>query len=224
MRQLFELINKNFSFSKISAITKKAEPHDLPIITISREYGSGGSTVGEVVAKRLGKPWRLYHQEIVNEIAKEASLEKNLINEVDESRVPLIEEIISDFFGRRYINLNSYYKHLIRVLTTIGNRGHAVILGRGANFLFPNALKVRVICEMEERINWLVKYERMTREKAIKVIEDSDRKRKEFCLAVFQHDPRKAHHYDLVVRTGKSVNVHDAADLIVHLARRRFKL
>lgn len=223
MKRLFELINRNLSFSRIVTL-HKSPPEALPIITISREYGSGGSTVAQLIAKRLGKKWKLYHQEIVDEIARESHLEKRLINDIDEGRVPLIDELILDMFGRRYLNLSSYYKHLVRILTTIGHRGYAVILGRGANFLFPGALKIRIVCEMEQRINWLIKDKKISRERAIKILEDSDQKRKEFCQTVFQHDPRKAHHYDLILRTGKDLNVNDAADLIVHLARRRFKL
>ena len=224
MRNVLSMIDRNLFFSRLGGIIRKSRGKELPLITISREYGSGGSTVARLVAKRMGRPWKLYHEEIVSGIAKESKLERALINEIDESKTPLIEEVIHDFFGRRYMNLSSYYKHLVKILSAIGNRGYAVILGRGANFLFPNALKVRIIGEMSERVRWLIKYESMTEKRAIKTIEESDQKRHEFARTIFNHDPRKAHHYDLLIRTSDRIDVNTATDIIVTLARRRFKL
>ena len=196
----------------------------LPVITISREKGSGGRIIAQLVAKKLGGNWKVFHKEIVDEIAKQTHLENNLIKEIDEKNVPLIEKIIADFFGKRYLNLSSYYKHLVTIISTIGNRGYAVIVGRGANFLLPDALKVRVICEMKQRINWIKEFERVTEHEAIRRIEESDRVRKEFAEELFHHDHRKAHHYDIVVCTSKNLSVEDAANLIVDLTKKRFRM
>lgn len=224
MRKLFELINKNLFFAGVFQRAKKPAGRQLPIITISREKGSGGRMVAHLVAKKLGRPWKVYHKEIIDEIAKKTNLEKELIKEVDEAHVPLIEKIIGNFFGKRYLNLASYYKNLVKILSTIGQRGHAIIVGRGANFLFPTALKVRLICEMPQRILWMREYENLTEKEALLRIEKSDKERMEFVRTVFNHDPRKAHHYDLIIRTGPRLSIDDAADLIVKMAKKRFKL
>jgi len=223
MKRLYELIQKNLSFDKVSELFGKQLSKDqLPLITISREKGSGGRPIAHLVAKKLGYPWKVYHEEIVNEIVEKTHLETQLVKEVDEANIPLIDEIVADFFGRRYLNLSGYYKELIKILSTIGHRGHAVIVGRGADYLFPHALKIRIICEMDQRIKWMREFEKITRDEAVRRIDESDKKRIEFVETVFKHDPRKAHHYDLVVRTGTSLSIEDAADLIVRLAKRRF--
>jgi len=149
-------------------------------------------------------------------------LETKLIKEVDEKNIPLIEEMISDFFGKQYLTLSVYYKHLIKILSTINQRGYAIIVGRGANFLFPNALKIRIICEIEQRIKWVMEYEKVTRREAIRRINESDDKRKEFSQILFDHDIKKAHHYDLTIRTSEKLTIEDAADLIVLMAKKRF--
>lgn len=224
MKKLFELINKNLESTSIFGFLRGRERSSLPIITISREKGSGGRPIAFLVARQLGAPWRVFHKDIVDQIAKETNLEKELIEEVDEDNVPFIEQMIDNVMGKQYMNLSAYYKHLVRILSTIGNRGHAIIIGRGANFLFPSALKVRIICEMEERIRKVMKYEKVSRREAVEMIEESDKKRTEFTKSLFQHDPRKAHHYDLIIRTGVSVTLEDAADLIVDAAKKRFGL
>lgn len=224
MKKLFELINQNLESSSIFGFMKRRNSADLPIITISREKGSGGRPIAFLVAKKLGPPWQVFHKDIVEQIASEAHLEKELIEEVDESNMPLIEQMIDNVLGKEYMNLSGYYKHLVRILSTVGNRGHAIIIGRGANFLFPKALKVRVICEMEDRVRKVMKYEKVSRKEAVEMIDESDKKRIAFTKSLFQHDPRKAHHYDLIIRTGWDVSLEDAADLIVDAARHRFHI
>lgn len=225
MKKFFELINKNLDFSRMSQLIKNPLGKKLhPLIVISREKGSGGRPIAYLVAKKLGKPWEVYHKEIVDQIAQETHLEKKLIKEIDEKRISFIESIIADVFGKKYVTLSNYYKHLLRILSTIGNRGYAIIVGRGANFLFPDALKVRTICPMEQRIKWMMEYEKLNRKQAIERIEKSDAERSDFVKIVYNHDQRKAHHYDLIIRTGPQISIEDAADIIVRMAKRRFKI
>ena len=225
MKKLYELIQKNLSFFRVvDLFSKKPSFQKLPLITISREKGSGGRPIAYSVAKKLGGPWKVYHQEIVDQIVEETHLEKQLVKEVDEANVPLIDEIVANFFGKRYLSRTSYNRRLVKILSAIGNKGHAIIVGRGADYLFPYALKVRIICEMNQRIQWLMEFEKISEKDAIMRIEESDQKRVEFIKMLYHHDPRKAHHYDLVIRTDTNLSIEDAADLIVVMAKKRFKI
>lgn len=76
---------------------------------------------------------------------------------------------------------------------------------------------------MPQRIAWLMQYEHMTRREAMAKVEKSDEQRGDFVEALFRHDQKKAHHYDLVIRTGPNLSIENAADLIVFEAKRRFK-
>lgn len=226
MRKLIELINKNFFLSQLKFITPKDRDQEEtpPLITISREMGAGGHPIGELVVKKLKPPWKLYHKNLIEKIAKKAHLKNRLVAEVDETKRPLIEEVIYDMFGEKYLNLNTYYKHLIRVLATIGKRGRAVIIGRGANFLFPKALNVRIICSMEQRIAWEMEFEKISRKEAIRRITQSDKDRYRFVKTLFGHSIKKPHHYHLTIRTGKELTIDDAADIIVAMAKKKFNL
>lgn len=223
MKKLFEIVNKNSFLGRHLSYLKLFENNrQLPIITISREKGSGGRIIAYEVAKQLGGQWKVFHKEIVEQIARETNLTKELIDEVDEKNIPMIDEIVADFFGKRYLNLSSYYKHLLKILSTIAHRGNAVIVGRGANFLIKNALKIRIICDKEQRMKWLIQYEKFSRDKAIKMIEDYDKKRIEFNKNLFQKDPCEEHYYDMIIKTSDYLNVQEASKLIVRLARKRF--
>lgn len=223
MKRIFELINKNFESANLfRSSSSRKTTH--PIITISREKGSAGRPIAYLLAKKLGDPWQVYHREIIEELAKETELEQDLIDEVDEGRVPLIKQLVNNLLGQKQLSLNAYYKHLLHILATIGARGHAIIVGRGANFLFPHALKVRIIAERKTRIDWIMKYEKISYREAVKRIDDSDSQRDEFVQTLFQHSQRKAHHYDIVIRTGPDIDVEEATDLIVYLAKKKFKI
>ncbi|MCL4363719.1 cytidylate kinase-like family protein [Patescibacteria group bacterium] len=223
IRPVYQLIEKNL-FEKIFPKEEKETKGALPIITISREMGSGGKPVANLVANRLGGKWKVYDQEIIDEIAREAHLEKQLVRSIDEKRLPLVDELVAEMFGRRYLNLSGYYKHLIKVLSLIGQRGYAIILGRGANFIFPHALKIRIICDMNQRITWLMTHEAVSRIMAVRKIENSDEERRMFVQTLFNHDHKKPHHYDITIRTGPNLTVEDASDIILELAKRRFKI
>jgi len=224
MRRFFDLVNKNFESPLLLHRHFQKNDSRSPIITISREKGSGGRPIAYLVSKQLGKEWQIYHKDIVEEIAHETALEKELIENIDEKQAPLIAELINNIMGKQYLSLNTYYKHLLHILAVIGNRGHAVIVGRGANFLFPHALKVRIVSDMKTRISWIMKYERISAREAISRIKESDRKRTEFTKTLFQHDPRDANNYDIVIRTGDNMSVEDASEIIITLARKRFKM
>ncbi len=224
MKKVFQLINTNlqrlFKFQNNNVSLTK----NPPLITISREKGSGGRIIAQLVVKKLESPWKLYHKEIIEEIAKNSHLERKLIEEIDEKKLSLIEEMIDDFFGKKYLSLTRYQKLLTQTIAKIVQRGYAVIVGRGAEYLAPYALKVRIICEMEQRIKNLMKYEKLTRDEAINLIEKSDKERADFIRTLYHHDIKKAHHYDLVIRTGPDLSIENAAQIIVVAAKRRFGL
>ncbi len=224
MKKIFQLINTNLR--RLFNLQKNKVPlvKNPPLITISREKGSGGRIIAQLVTKKLGSPWKLYHKEIIEEIAKNSRLEEKLVKEIDEKKLSLIEEMINDFFGKKYLSLTRYQKLLARIIAKIAQRGYAVIVGRGAEYLAPFALKVRIICEMEQRIKNLMKYEKLTHDEAINLIEKSDKERSDFIRALYHHDIKKAHHYDLVIRTGPNLLIEDAAQIIILAAKRRFGL
>ncbi|MDO8498030.1 MAG: cytidylate kinase-like family protein [bacterium] len=222
MKKIFDLINRNL-LRPVKRFSDSS-PSVLPLITIAREKGSGGRPVAYLVAKKLGNPWEVYHEQVVAQIAKETDLNEELIKEVDERNIPLIEEIVADFFGKKYMSLGSYHKHLLKILSTIGHRGHAIVVGRGARFLFPEGLKIGVIAERTQRIEWMMQFEKISQNEAIKRIDTADKERYEFIKSVYNRDPRNIHDFDLIIKTGKYTSIEDAANVIVSEARRRFKL
>ena len=118
MKRFFDLINKNFRTSGLKPFS--FDELYQPLITISREKGSGGGVAAAKVVEALGKPWAVFNKQIVDEIAAESHFEKELIKHVDEDYISDVEKLIDEIFGKRYLNLPGYYRHLLKVLSSIG--------------------------------------------------------------------------------------------------------
>ena len=221
MEKFYKIFQNKFFSSKKSSQQSNGP---LPLITISRQMGSGGKSVANLIASYLGKPWMVYDHEQVDKIAKNKQLEEKLAHSIDPKKLPLADIIIAKTFGKRFPHLSGYQRHLIRVMTLVGLKGYAIILGRGGNFLFPHALNIRMICQFDQRITWQMTYEHISRSEAVKRIEESDKERKEFVHSLFNHNHCKAYHYDLAIRTGSDITIEDAANTIIELAKRKFKI
>ena len=221
MEKFYKIFQNKFFSSKKSSQQSNGP---LPLITISRQMGSGGKSVANLIASYLGKPWMVYDHEQIDKIAKNKQLEEKLAQSIDPKKLPLADIIIAKTFGKRFPHLSGYQRHLIRVMTLVGLKGYAIILGRGGNFLFPHALNIRMICQFDQRITWQMTYEHISRSEAVKRIEESDKERKEFVHSLFNHNHCKAYHYDLAIRTGSDITIEDAANTIIELAKRKFKI
>lgn len=222
MEKFYKIFQKNF-FPQIKKSSQRPSG-PLPLITISREMGSGGKSTANLIASQLGEPWKVYDHELIDKIAKNKDLEEELIQSVDPKRLPLADIITAKTFGKRFSHLSGYQRRLIKVTTLVGLKGYTIILGRGANFLFPSSLNVRIICLLDQRITWQMTYEHISRPEAVKRIEESDKERKEFVESLFNHNHTRAYHYNLVIRTGSDITVEDATNIIIDLAKIKFKI
>lgn len=225
MEVIDKLVNKNLQFNRfLSFLKKQEERENWPLITISREKGAGGRIAAQILAKKLGGKWDYYHRDIVEEIAKAVRIDKAKVVEVDEKEVPYLEEVVGVLTGKEYLSLSKYHRALIGVLTQLANKGSAILVGRGANFLFPNSLKIRIIADPEQRVKWLVKYEKLSEKEAKSLIKKSDKERRNFVLNLFGKDVNDMKYYDVVLKTSDSFTAKDAAEVIAKIAKIRFAL
>jgi cytidylate kinase len=180
----------------------KAEAY-LPVITVSMEAGSGGSIMAQKIAERLG--FSYFHRDIVEEISKSAKIRSTVINTLEKERLSGVQDFISSLVEEQYIHPDTYLKHLLEVISTIGKHGRAVIVGRGANFILPaeDIFSVRVISPKEMRIRNVALEYRVTTEEAKRRIIQRESRRKAFIRNSFHADITNPIHYNMTVNTGK---------------------
>jgi cytidylate kinase len=186
----------------------------LPVITIAMQPGSGGSVIASQLAERLEFDW--YHRDVVEQIAKSAKIRSAVVNTLEKKRRTGVEDFISSLIEDQYLHPDSYLNHLLVVISTIAKHGHAVIVGRGANFILPpeDIFSVRVIAPLETRVKNVAVAYRVSTKEARKRVMQRQSKRKAFVRQSFHADISDPLHYDLVINTGK-ISIEAAVEAII---------
>lgn len=183
----------------------------MTIVAISRELGSGGSTLGTAVAKELG--FAFIDREIVLQAARVHDIQEEKLAEVDERRLSFWERF--DEEKRRYLIF------IEAAFYSFAEKGNVVTVGRGGPLLLrdvDHALRLRVMAPFEVRVQRVMREEGLDVRAATARVRSYDRElagRMEFLFGVDWTSPE---HYDLVINTaGERWSFY--VDLIVHAAR-----
>lgn len=150
------------------------------IITISREFGSGGKYIGEQVAEKLGIP--CFDKSIIEKIAKETGLVENFIERFSEYAPR--KNIFAYSFVARDINGKSIEDYLMKiqrkVILDIATEGPCVIVGRSADFILKDkvdTVNVFIYGEENGKLKRLMKLKNLDERNAIKLMQETDKKR-----------------------------------------------
>lgn len=182
---------------------KGEKPAPGPVITISRQAGSGGRRLAMALAER----WELdlQDQSLVDRIAREEKLERDIVEQLDERTVSQVRLWVQGVLHNRLFLKDDYHTALVRIVTNLAARGHVVFLGRGAHLILgPQAtVRVRVVAPRARRLENLIERTGLTRPEVRALLDETDRRREEFVRTVFGADPEAAHHYDLVLNSDR---------------------
>jgi len=205
-----------------------------PVITITRQYASGGAAVARHVAAALA--WTVIDNEFVDEVARRAGLAPAMVAEHEERAPGLLERlartlavaspemfIASDAVPRAQRDEATIVKLTERIIAEAATHWRVVLVGRGAQALLaqrPEALHVYVVASKPWRIRLAVERLGVDAANAEKVVDDTDRRRDQYVRTYYGRHRHDVVNYDLVVNTEK-LGVEGAAGLVVAEARRR---
>jgi cytidylate kinase len=180
---------------------EKKEAAPLPVITISREPGSGGRLIAKAIAEELGMD--LFHQEVLHEMAKSAQVSSQLLETLDEKGLNTLEHWVSSMINARHLWPDEYSQHLMKVIGTIAKHGSAVLVGRGANFILPREKRfsVRIVAPQAMRIANVAKTFDLSQEDATRRVIRTNSDRKAFVHKYFNADIADPLNYDMVLNT-----------------------
>ena len=151
------------------------------IITIRREFGSGGRFIGEEVAKKLGIAY--YDKEMIGQIAEQAGLSSAYVRENAELS-PKKGWFAYTFSGRDITGKslkNILYKAQRKVIMEIAEKENCVIVGRNADFILKDrkdVLNVFIHGSIPEKVRRICSLYNVTEVDAIKMINDIDKRRR----------------------------------------------
>ena len=150
------------------------------IITISREFGSGGRFIGEEVAKKLGIAY--YDKKIIHEIAEKSGLSPEYIQE--NAELSPKKGLFAYAFAGRDITGKSVedmvYEAQRRVILELADKEPCVIIGRNADYILKerdDVLNVFIHGDMPEKIQRITRLYNVDEKEAVKMMADTDKRR-----------------------------------------------
>ncbi len=215
----------------IDPLPPGSPPEGKVVVTISRQFGSGGSEIGHIVAQESGL---LYlDQEIIGEVAKRLGVNEEQAARLDEQTAGTVGHVLEALQSSSpfYLNYNTllkpaaapaqareaaYLRLTQKVILELAAEGDAVIIGRGSQFLLhgaPRTLHIYIFAPLEYRIEQTIKNHQLDRAAAKELIERRDYEHNAYLNHYYGGNQNQPYLYHLLINTG--LFTHElAADLI----------
>jgi hypothetical protein len=206
-------------------------PHveDGPFITISREAGTGGSTLASVLLRELESrksgdlpSWTVFDSELVEQMLTEANLPSRLARFLPEDRIPGIVAAVGEVVGL-HPNLWTLVARTNETVKRLAMLGHAVIVGRGGNFAtegVANGLDIRLVGSETTRAKRTAQARGCSVLEATLLNRKIDNARRDYVLSAFDRDINDTTAYDLVFNVD-TFSMAEAVDATLAVLARR---
>jgi cytidylate kinase len=202
----------------------------MAVITISRQFGAGGKTLGKMLADELG--YVFADSEIVTKIAQAANVSETWVENVEKEAGGMLSRAISKMVNkslvdkilkdeRGYIDEQIYLDYLIVMIAQIAEEGNAVILGRGSQYILrghPDVVHVLLINEFENRVKFMMERYDMTYSKAAQTIRSEDKRRANLYRKIGKTDFDSPDLYDMVLNMA-DLDLEKAKEMVIDLVK-----
>lgn len=207
--------NKNKDITLSNSEKAKETLKDKITITISREYGSGGRYIGQLVADKLGI--KLYDKEFVEKLAVETGLSEEYIENNEQKRNALDALNSGYYFGMN--NSDELFIKESELIKEIANKESCVIIGRCADFILKdnsNIIKVFVYSNMEDEVKRATKFYGLDEKNAKKEIKRINKLRASHYKYYTEKEWKDNSNYDICINSD-ALGVEKSAELICDL-------
>jgi cytidylate kinase len=184
----------------------------IKIVTIEREYGSGGGEIAQLLSQQLG--WKLWDQLLTEEIARLANCSKAVVEGREERRDPLYYRLFKSFLRGSYEgSLNAHKLNLVdsesilkmtkRVILRAAETGNCVVVGRGSQHFLrdrKDTLRVFLYAPREDKLRRLLARGK-SEDEAHALVDTVDRERADFITKYFGVDWPNLPLYQTMINT-----------------------
>jgi cytidylate kinase len=200
----------------------------MAVITISRQFGAGGITIGRRVADLLG--YSFVDEEMIHMIAEAANVSAGWVESVEKeaggrlSRIvnklvskPLIDRVIKD--ERGYIDEEIYIDYLVILISQMAEDGDIIFLDRGSQYILndlPGAFHFLLINTFQNRVRFVMERYGLTEQRAANMIRTEDKRRTSLYRKVGKQDYDQPELYHMVINMAR-LSIDDASRLILKL-------
>ena len=207
----------------------------MAVITISRQFGAGGITLGKMVADALG--YTFADSDIIQRVAKEANVSTHWVESFEKEAGSKLSRFISSMVSKRwvdrvlgdergYLDEQIYLDYLVLIIAQFADEGDVVILGRGSQYILndhPDAFHILLVDDLENRIKFMMDHYEMPRKKAERMVENEERRRINLYKRVGKSDFESPLLYHLVLNMGKT-DLETARDMVCNMVNKKARL
>ena len=175
------------------------------IVTISREYGSGGYEVGRRVAERMN--YKFYDKELIAHIADKFLIPESFVAATEEPELKkknIFHEVFPVFTRTENENADYIFREQGNFIVQLVEEGNCVIAGRRADYYLrdnPNALHLFFYADRDFKVRRICETENLSEDEAVKKIADMDRRRRTSYEYVTGRTWGDMHNYDRLICT-----------------------
>ncbi len=199
---------------------ERLPPRAIKYVTISRESGTDGTLVAQLVAKTLG--WNDYGHNLRDHVAKWYEESRLKLDQVDETQGNWIFDTFGTWLDHSLITHDKFLAQVRKMIHILVRRGPAVFVGRGAQFLLPReqTIAVRLVAPESYRLERVQQRQGFaTRGEARRWLRSTDAGRRDFVRRHFHHDISDPCGHDLVVNVERVGTVGAAGQIVFAVCR-----
>ena len=194
-------------------------PVETVVVTISRQFGSGGAAIARLVAQKGGLQYVDY--EIINEVARRLGVDVEQAARQDEQTAGMVGHLLEAIRASNPFNVGygtllqptpmltqskeqAYLQLTQRVILEAASEGNAVIVGRGSQFLLhgaPRTLHISIFSPLPQRIENVMQRFNLNRTQATQLIEQRDYEHQSYLRRHYSSDGRQSDLYHLLINT-----------------------
>jgi len=207
------------------------EQEDLmAVITISRQFGAGGKTLGKIVADKLG--YTFADDDIIQMVAEAANVSPHWVESIEREAGGKLSRVVSSMVSKRlvdrilkdergYIDERLYLDYLVVMIAQIAEEGNVVVLGRGSQYILndhPDACHVLLINEFENRVRFMMAHYDFSESRARHIVNREDKRRLNLYRKIGKTDFDDPRLYHLVLNMGR-LDIQTAQKLVLDMVK-----
>lgn len=200
----------------------------MAVITISRQFGAGGITLGKMVAEKLG--YTFVDNEIIQMVATDAKVSTTWVESLEKEAGGTLQRLITNLVSkslverilsgeRGYLDEEIYVDTLRKIITKLAEADNVVIIGRGGQYILkddPKTIHLLLIGDLEHRVQFMENHYDLTNKQATQAVTLDDRRRVNLYRKFGKEDYDNPDLYHLVLNMSR-VELNKARDLVVKL-------
>jgi cytidylate kinase len=191
-----------------AALVREAANGSLPCITISRQMGSGGIEIAELLSERLAdcsqQTWMVFDRNLAELVWKDQHLPDPVGRFCHEEIPQTVRDTVQELLGVR-ITGSQMVEHTVATILRLASLGNAIFIGRGANIITANqksVLYVRLMAPFARRVRQIEEHHRLGPQEAVELISTTDEARRRYVKHYFRAEIDDPINYHFVINTG----------------------